>query len=122
LKNSARIQEQFAEKALVLVAAIILSIQGAIAMETIRVQSFKSGVIKVDGQPVTLSGLAEALAQIKAKHGAVLYYREDPAAEPSENQIEVFNALMSAQLPISMSSKLDFSDSIGPDGIPRPRR
>jgi hypothetical protein len=108
-------------KALVFVAAIILSIQGAIAMETIRVQSFKSGIIKVDGQTVTLGGLAEALAQIKAKQGAVLYYREDPAAEPSQNQMEVFKALMSAGLPISLSSKPDFSDSIGSDGVSRPR-
>jgi len=90
-------------------------------METIRVQTLRSGVVKVDGQPVTLKGLAEALAQIKSKSGGVLYYREGADQEPTEHQNEAFKAIMSARVPISMSSKPDFSDAIGADGRPHPR-
>jgi hypothetical protein len=92
------------------------------AMELIHVQSLRSGVIKVDGNPVTLAGLSTALAQIKAKKGAVLYYREGPKQEPTEHQREVFEEILSARVPISMSSKPDFSDVIDAVGHSKPRR
>ena len=84
-------------------------------------EELRSGVIKVDGNPVTLAGLSTALAQIKAKKGAVLYYREGPNQEPTEHQLEVFKEIVSARVPISMSSKPDFSDVIDENGHSRPR-
>jgi hypothetical protein len=108
-------------RALVVLAVMGLGIQVAAAMETIQVQSLRSGVIKVNGKPVTLIGLSEALEQIKSKMGSVLYYREGPDQKPTEHQTETFKAIVSAGVPLSMSSKPDFSDFIGPDGVSQPR-
>ena len=108
-------------RALALVMAMWLGLGEAVAMELIHVQALRSGVIKVDGSPVTPSGLSTALAQIKAKKGAVLYDREGPNQEPTDRQLEAFKEIISASVPLSLSSKPDFSDVIQPDGSSRPR-
>jgi hypothetical protein len=93
----------------------------AVYLVVIHVQSLRSGVITVDGKPVTLSELSVALAQIKTKNGTVLYYREGPNQEPTEHQFEAFKEIMAARVPISFSSRPDFSDFIDENGHSRPR-
>jgi hypothetical protein len=47
------------------------------------------------------------------KHGAVWYYREAGQQEPPAIATEVMKAIVEARLPIRLSSRPDYSDSIG---------
>ena len=76
-----------------------------------------SGEIQADGKPVTLEALADQLAALRAKGGAVWYYRENPAAEPHPNAEQVINLIAENGLPVRLSTKPDFSDSAGEDGV-----
>lgn len=91
-------------------------------MDELHVQALKSGTIMVDGKPVTLAQLKAELTRIKEAKGAVLYYREDAIQEPTEQQQIVFLQIVKAQVPISLSSKPDFSDVIDENGQSHPRK
>lgn len=90
-------------------------------MESIRVAVFQSGAIEIDGVQATASDLGTALDRIRAKHGGVQYYQEGAGQEPTAAQMNVFKMIIDARLPVSLSSKPDFSDCVGEDGLSHPR-
>lgn len=67
----------------------------------------------------------ERFAQVFAKRAvgkdAVWYYREAGDAGPHVNAMVVMRAIVDTGLPISMSTKDDFSDVVLPDGTTKPR-
>ena len=65
--------------------------------------------------------LAKLLDVVKEKNGVVWYYREDGPGEPSREAIEVIKMVVERKLPISLSSKPDFSDYIDEHGNSKPR-
>jgi hypothetical protein len=87
----------------------------------LKVAVYADGRVSADGRPVTLEELQRSLADLKKAHGAVWYYRENAMSEPNANAMRVVKAIIAAQLPVSMSTKPDFSDVVGPDGKSRPR-
>jgi len=91
------------------------------AMEAIRVSALRSGAIKIDGAMATIVDLKAALEHMRAAHGGVMYYREGAEQAPTDAQDSVFKAIMDARLPVSLSSKPDFSDYIDGDGHSQPR-
>jgi hypothetical protein len=84
----------------------------------IKVAVFADGRITADGQPATIDSLRESFKTLAQKKGAVWYYREAGQSETPPQGMEVIKAVIEARLPVRLSSKPDYSDSIGPDGKP----
>jgi hypothetical protein len=81
------------------------------------------GVISLNDQPVTIEELKASLLKIAQLPGsAVSYYRENAVGNPHPNAVLVLNAIIDARLPVKLSSKPDFSDWVGPDGVSHPLR
>jgi hypothetical protein len=87
----------------------------------LKVAVFADGRLTVDEKPSTVDELRDSLARIREQGGAVWYYREAGQDEPPPIVLEVMGALLDAKLPIRLSGKPDYSDTIGPDGISRPQ-
>lgn len=84
----------------------------------IKVAVFADGRITADGQPATIDSLRVSFKKLAEQKGAVWYYREEGQGEPPPQAMEVMKAVIEARLPIRLSSRPDYSDSIGPDGNP----
>ncbi len=87
----------------------------------LKVSVLSSGSILLDGTPVALSNLQAALEKADRATDRVLYYREDAAAEPPPQTKEVLDLVIACRLPISLSSKPDFSDYADRFGQLHPR-
>ena len=81
-----------------------------------KVKVLGDGTILLDDKRVNIDGLKAAFTELKDKHGVVWYYRDNAAGEPPPEAMAVMEAVMDAKLPIKLSSKPDFSDSVGPGG------
>jgi hypothetical protein len=81
---------------LVLVASLVPPVSGAERIARIAVLS--SGRVQLDGRPTTVPALDEELRKLKSDKGVVKH-----------------------QLPVSMSTKPDFSDYVDDKGVSRPR-
>ena len=86
-----------------------------------KVRVYQDGRITLDGAPLSLDDLQAALARLKDRGGVVWYYRESGESEPHANASAVIQAIVAAQLPISLSSEEDFSNVVLPNGTTRPR-
>jgi len=86
-----------------------------------KVRVDRRGGITLDGEPVSLEALREAFARLRSMQGAVWYYREPGGADAPADVLAVVRAVVDAKLPISISSKQDFSDVVLPDGTTRAR-
>ena len=65
-----------------------------------------------------MESLRESLKKLSQEKGVVWYYREAATAEPPQEARQVIQAAIDARLPIRLSSRPDYSDSIGMDGKP----
>ena len=91
------------------------------ADEVARISTLANGNVLLDGKPISLSDLDKALAALKTNHGVVWYFREDAQQEPPPQAMEAIKLVVKYRLPISMSTKADFSDAVGADGQSHPR-
>jgi hypothetical protein len=82
-----------------------------------KVSVLANGTVLVDGAPATLEELDAALAG--AKH--VWYYREAARGEPPPIARDVIQRVIARKLPITLSSKPDFSDWVDAKGVSHPR-
>ena len=80
-----------------------------------------AGVVSFDGAAITLEGLKSKLVDLKKRNGTIWYYREAAGSAPSTQATEVLNLIARSRLPISLSTKPDYSDVVFPDGTIRPR-
>ncbi|MGH7854428.1 MAG: hypothetical protein ACREP3_13370 [Candidatus Binatia bacterium] len=87
-----------------------------------RISVLASGKILLDGKEATIAEVKRALERVNAKRGAVWYYRESGRGEPPAHAIEIFKLIVENKLPISLSTKPDFSDSVDERGRSLPRR
>ena len=87
-----------------------------------RVSVLSSGKILLDGRAATPADVAQALEQTKTKRGGVWFYRASAGAEPPSEAVEVFKLIVDYKVPVSLSTKPDFSDYIDDHGIARPRK
>jgi biopolymer transport protein ExbD len=86
-----------------------------------RIAVSAKGAVSLDGKAVAIDSLRERLADVKKRSGVVWYYREAGKGEPPQQAMQVMKLIVDARLPISMSTKPDFSDVLFPDGSTRPR-
>ncbi len=82
------------------------------ATEPLKVSVLADGELLLDGQPVTLAELERAMDRAAKASAAVWYYRENPAGDPSPVALEVMKLITRNHLPVRLSSKPDFSDSV----------
>ncbi len=87
----------------------------------VEISVLMSGQILIDGIASTIDQVDERLTQLKSEGGTVWYYREAGQQEPPPEAMQIIKMVVENELPISLSSKPDFSDYIGEDGQPRPR-
>ncbi|HKY09474.1 MAG TPA: hypothetical protein VJQ55_14580 [Candidatus Binatia bacterium] len=87
-----------------------------------RISVLASGKILLDGKEVGLASVKGALQRIKVRKGAVWYYRESGKGEPPQEAVEVFKLIVENKLPVSLSTKGDFSDYVDEDGQSQPRK
>jgi hypothetical protein len=80
----------------------------------LKVAVFSDGRLTVDGAPSSIQSLRESLRKIGEEHGVVWYYREAGQQEPPPVATDVINEVIAARVPIRLSSKPDYSDSVGP--------
>lgn len=107
-----------------LVALVLLALLApptAGAERVARVAVFSSGTVQLDGGPTTLPALDEELRKLKADGGVVWYHRENPASEPPRQGTAVIQMIIKHQLPVSLSTRPDFSDYVDDKGVSRPR-
>jgi hypothetical protein len=77
-----------------------------------------NGTLLVDGKAATLDDLDTALAETKE----VWYYRESPRGEPPLIATQVIQRVVARKLPVTLSSKPDFSDWVDAKGVSHPRK
>ena len=87
----------------------------------LKISVLASGAILLDGQPGDLELLDAALERAKQDHGQVWYYRELAGAPPPAAGLAVIQRVVQRKLPISLSSKPDFSDWVDGQGVSHPR-
>ena len=80
-----------------------------------------SGAILLDGQPADLEQLDAALERLKQDRGQVWYYREQAGGAPPPAGLAVIQRVVQHKIPVSLSSKPDFSDWVDGQGVSRPR-
>jgi len=84
----------------------------------LKIAVMADGRISVDAKPTTIESLRISLKELAQLHGTVWYYREAAQSEGPEQAKEVIHEIIENRLPIRMSSRPDYSDSIGKDGRP----
>jgi hypothetical protein len=87
-----------------------------------RLAVFADGRVTLDGQPLQASKLDESFALLKQRNGMVWYYRQNAEAEPHPNAMSAIQLVVKHQLPVSLSTKPDFSDYVDESGQVKPRK
>ena len=80
----------------------------------LKIAVFMDGRFTVDGAPSSIKELSESLRKLGERKGVVWYYREAGQREPPPIALEVLKQVVDARLPIRLSSKPDYSDSVVP--------
>ena len=88
----------------------------------LRISVLSSGRVLLDGKKATVTKVRKALAKTSSEKGTVWYYRESGKGEPPIQAIEIVKLVVGNRLPISLSSRPDFSDYIDDEGQSRPRK
>jgi hypothetical protein len=79
-----------------------------------RISVLRDGSVLLDGKTVELAELAGALKALP-DGTAVSYYREDPTGNPPAAAVDVMKLIVDRRLPVRLSTRADFSDTVGPD-------
>jgi hypothetical protein len=88
----------------------------------VRISVFNSGKILLDGKQVSLRDLRRALEEAKERRKTVWFYRQSGGDKPPAEAVEVFQLIVAHQVPVSLSTKPDFSDYVDDRGVPQPRK
>ena len=87
-----------------------------------RVSVFSTGKLLLNDRPATLAAVEAEFKAVKRNNGLIWYYRENARAEPPPEAMAVIELAGKYGLPISLSSKPDFSDYIDQHGNSKPRK
>ena len=102
---------------------IALSQAGVRDPRIAKVSVSVSGRVALNGKQMDLKSIEAEFRKLQAAKGAVWYYRENgQTQEPTPQALAVLQLVVKYKLPISMSSKPDYSDYIDDDGHPQPRK
>lgn len=103
-------------------AGLLVAAASCLAQPVARVTVYANGGIELDGRRISAAELDAGLRQHAARSGVVWYHRERPTAEPHPNADIVVQSIIRHRLPVSLSTRPDFSDYVDAGGVSRPRR
>ena len=86
-----------------------------------KIAAYRSGRVTVDGVAAEPAQLPVTLARLRQRSGVVWLYQEGAEGDRHPNALLVARAIANARLPLSLSSRPDFSDELLADGTTRPR-
>ena len=81
-----------------------------------KVSVLATGELLLNGTPTDLVQIETEFQRLKANQGSVMYYREDGQSEPPPVAMSVIDLVVKYELPVSMSTKADFSDYVDENG------
>lgn len=91
------------------------------APRVLKVAALADGTIRADTKQVDLASLDALLERLKVEKGVVWYFRENPTQEPHPRAMDAIKLVVKHGLPVSMSTRPDFSDYVDASGTSRPR-
>jgi hypothetical protein len=77
-----------------------------------------SGDLLLNGEPATMAEVQPAIENLAKEGGIVWYYRENAAGGAPPATKAILDLVVKYRLPVRLSSKPDFSDSIAPPQSP----
>ena len=80
----------------------------------LKIAVFPDGRLTVDGVPSSIQSLRDSLHKVSEQHGVVWYYRESGQEEAPPVATDVIKEVIAARVPIRLSTKPDYSDSVVP--------
>ena len=107
---------------LVVLAGLLMLSHTQAASPVMKISVSAAGQIAANGSDTDLVALEGKLAELSSEHGSVWYYREASGAEPPPQAMEVIELIVKYRLPVSMSAKPDFSDTVDAKGNSVPRK
>jgi hypothetical protein len=87
-----------------------------------KVSVLSSGKLLLNGSASSLGALDGEFQRLEKAKGSVWYYREESTAEPPPEATAVVQLIIKYSLPVSLSTKADFSDYVDSNGTSVPRR
>lgn len=93
---------------------------GQLSVTTVSVLA--NGTLLLNGRPANLAAIESEFKTVQSNKGAVWYYRENARSTPSAEAMAVIELIQKYGLPLSMSSKPDFSDYVDHHGNSQPRK
>jgi hypothetical protein len=88
----------------------------------LKISALSDGIVLADGKKVDLVSLDKLLAKLKSDEGVVWYFRENASKEPTQQAMEAIRLVVKHSIPVSMSTKPDFSDYVDASGQSKPRQ
>jgi biopolymer transport protein ExbD len=79
----------------------------------------KTGSVEINGRQVEVESVGPMLAELAQRKGEVFYGRDAAEEDPHPNGVMVLQMVIATGMPIRMSTKRDFSDSVRLDGKPK---
>jgi hypothetical protein len=79
----------------------------------LKIWVFANGDLELEGKAATLDSVGVALRDLAVRKGVVFYGRESADQEPHPNGMGVIKLVADNRLPIRLSQKRDFSDTLG---------
>jgi hypothetical protein len=84
----------------------------------LKIAVMADGSITADGFPITVESLQQTLRTLVERKGMVWYYREACQDKAPPQAMQVMRAIAENKLPIRLSTRPDYSNSVGEDGKP----
>ncbi|HEY7494980.1 MAG TPA: hypothetical protein VIH59_28245 [Candidatus Tectomicrobia bacterium] len=111
-------------KFFVLLLGLLLVTSYAAAQDrVVKISALSNDTLLLNGKPTDLPGLEAALKSAGTAGGEVWYYRENAAKEPPPSATAAVQMVIKYRLPVSFSTKPDFSDTVDPStGVSRLRQ
>ena len=96
---------------------VLLGLSGPVNAESsgsrvIKISVLKSGELQLNGKHSSLNEINDELNRLKGLSAEVWYYREAAVEDPPQIRYKVLDLIVAAELPVSFSTKPDFSDYV----------
>jgi hypothetical protein len=84
----------------------------------LKIALMANGAIVVDGVFSNLESLRNSISSIAQRKGVVWYYREAAHTEAPPQSAEIVKLIIENRVSVRLSTRPDYSDSVGMDGKP----